>query len=63
MALLQVSKMGVTSLSVGNGVNLGAFRQGLMVFSQNADTAEKNLNRWRTKYSQKSKSSKSEEKN
>lgn len=55
--------MGVTSLSVGNGVNLGAFRQGLMVFSQNADTAEKNLNRWRTKYSQKSKSSKSEEKN
>ncbi|KAK4747850.1 hypothetical protein SAY87_014436 [Trapa incisa] len=58
-----VSKMGVTSLLVGNGVNLGAFRQGLVMHSQNAETAEKNLNRWRTKYSQQSKSSRSEEKN
>ncbi|KAF7113158.1 hypothetical protein RHSIM_RhsimUnG0154900 [Rhododendron simsii] len=29
-----VSKMGVTSILVGNGVNLEAFRQGLMEFSQ-----------------------------
>lgn len=62
MALLQVSKMGVTSVLVGNGVNLGAFQQGLTMFSQNANTAEKNLKRWRTKYSKQSKSSQSEEK-
>ncbi|KAF7142928.1 hypothetical protein RHSIM_Rhsim05G0101900 [Rhododendron simsii] len=31
-----VSKMGVTSILVGNGVNLGAFRQGLMEFSQSS---------------------------
>ncbi|KAI3435111.1 uncharacterized protein J3R85_006546, partial [Psidium guajava] len=29
-----VSKMGVTSILVGNGVNLGAFRQGLAKFSE-----------------------------
>ncbi|KAK9284542.1 hypothetical protein L1049_023717 [Liquidambar formosana] len=29
-----VSKMGVTSVLVGNGVNLGALRQGLLYFSQ-----------------------------
>ncbi|OWM87726.1 magnesium-dependent phosphatase 1 [Punica granatum] len=57
-----VSKMGVTSVLVGNGVNLGAFRQGLTMFAQNTATAEKNLKRWRTKFSQQSKSSPSEEK-
>ncbi|KAE9448375.1 hypothetical protein C3L33_19729, partial [Rhododendron williamsianum] len=31
-----VSKMGVTSILVGNGVNLGAFRQGLVEFSQSS---------------------------
>ncbi|XP_047338053.1 magnesium-dependent phosphatase 1 [Impatiens glandulifera] len=31
-----VSKMGVTSILVGDGVNLGAFRQGLAEFSQNS---------------------------
>uniref|UniRef100_A0A5B7B8T2 Putative magnesium-dependent phosphatase 1 n=1 Tax=Davidia involucrata TaxID=16924 RepID=A0A5B7B8T2_DAVIN len=31
-----VSKMGVTSILVGNGVNLGALRQGLTEFSQNS---------------------------
>ncbi|KAJ6371954.1 hypothetical protein OIU77_002299 [Salix suchowensis] len=31
-----VSKMGVTSILVDNGVNLGALRQGLTEFSQNA---------------------------
>ena len=31
---LQVSKMGVTSILVGNGVNLGALRQGLSEFSR-----------------------------
>ncbi|XP_058216049.1 uncharacterized protein LOC131327070 [Rhododendron vialii] len=31
-----VSNMGVTSILVGNGVNLGAFRQGLMEFSQSS---------------------------
>ncbi|KAH7865013.1 hypothetical protein Vadar_001175 [Vaccinium darrowii] len=34
-----VAKMGVTSILVGNGVNLGAFRQGLMEFSQNSGSS------------------------
>jgi len=47
----QVSKMGVTSILVGDGVNLGALRQGLTEFSQNASKSEKNKQRWQ-KYSQ-----------
>ncbi|CBI34012.3 hypothetical protein VitviT2T_004085 [Vitis vinifera] len=31
-----VSKTGVTSILVGNGLNIGAFRQGLTKFSQNS---------------------------
>jgi magnesium-dependent phosphatase 1 len=43
--------MGVTSILVGDGVNLGALRQGLSEFSQNASKSEKNKQRWQ-KYSQ-----------
>ncbi|XP_021903821.1 magnesium-dependent phosphatase 1 [Carica papaya] len=46
-----VSKMGVTSILVGKGVNLGALRQGLTEFSQNWNTSQKNKQRW-AKYSQ-----------
>ncbi|KAI4375591.1 hypothetical protein MLD38_013444 [Melastoma candidum] len=46
-----VSKMGVTSILVDYGVNLGEFRKGLVKFSENADTTEKNKKRWRTKFS------------
>ena len=49
--------MGVTSILVDNGVNLGALRQGLTEFSQNASTSEKNKQRWQ-KYSQNPNSSK-----
>ncbi|KAI4367170.1 hypothetical protein MLD38_022938 [Melastoma candidum] len=35
-----VSKMGVTSILVGNGVNLGEFRKGLVKFSENFDATE-----------------------
>ncbi|KAF9663351.1 hypothetical protein SADUNF_Sadunf17G0040800 [Salix dunnii] len=52
-----VSKMGVTSILVDNGVNLGALRQGLTEFSQNASRSEKNKQRW-LKYSQNPNSSK-----
>ncbi|KAA8545661.1 hypothetical protein F0562_020888 [Nyssa sinensis] len=34
-----VSKMGVTSILVGNGVNLGALRQGLTEFSQTSGSS------------------------
>ncbi|XP_073307556.1 uncharacterized protein [Primulina huaijiensis] len=51
-----VSKMGVTSILVDNGVNLGAFRQGLSNFSQSKVSLEKNKQRWRN-FSQKSSSS------
>ncbi|CAD5318468.1 unnamed protein product [Arabidopsis thaliana] len=37
-----VSKMGVTSILVGDGVTLGAFRQGLTEFTQNHNSIEKN---------------------
>ncbi|GMY38994.1 magnesium-dependent phosphatase 1 [Fagus crenata] len=58
-----VSKMGVTSILVGNGVNLGALRQGLTKFSENWNTVEKNKQKWRTKFSQNPESSnKNEEK-
>ncbi|XP_052192127.1 uncharacterized protein LOC127801237 [Diospyros lotus] len=36
-----VSKMGVTSILVGNGVNLGAFRQGLLEFSRSVGSSNK----------------------
>ncbi|KAK3000388.1 hypothetical protein RJ639_021966 [Escallonia herrerae] len=35
-----VTKMGVTSILVGDGVNLGAFRQGLVEFSRNFASSE-----------------------
>ncbi|KAJ4716789.1 Magnesium-dependent phosphatase 1 [Melia azedarach] len=53
-----VSKMGVASTLVGNGVNLGALRQGLTNFSQNWNTSEKNKQKWVSKFSQKPNSSK-----
>lgn len=34
--------MGVTSILVGKGVNLGALRQGLTKFAENVNTSEKN---------------------
>ncbi|KAF8404709.1 hypothetical protein HHK36_009597 [Tetracentron sinense] len=37
-----VSKMGVTSILVGDGANLGALRQGLMDFSQNLGSSASN---------------------
>lgn len=46
--------MGVTSILVGNGVNLGALRQGLTEYSQNVNKSEKNKQRWRTKFSKSS---------
>ncbi|KAJ9174963.1 hypothetical protein P3X46_013555 [Hevea brasiliensis] len=49
-----VSKMGITSILVGNGVNLGALRQGLIKFSQNVNKCEKNKQKW-LKFSQNSK--------
>ncbi|KAJ4843280.1 hypothetical protein Tsubulata_036371 [Turnera subulata] len=39
----EVSKMGVTSILVDNGVNLGALREGLTKFTQNVKTTEKNI--------------------
>ncbi|KAK6121207.1 hypothetical protein DH2020_045048 [Rehmannia glutinosa] len=51
-----VSKMGVTSILVDDGVDLGALRQGLSKFSQNRSLLEKNKQRWRI-FSQKSTSS------
>ena len=56
----QVSKMGVTSILVGDGVTLGALRQGLTEFSQNHNTIEKNKKVWRNKYSGKAASSETE---
>ncbi|KAB2634867.1 magnesium-dependent phosphatase 1 [Pyrus ussuriensis x Pyrus communis] len=55
-----VSKMGVTSILVDNGVNIGALRQGLTKYTENVNTSEKNKQKWRTKFS---KSSSSSEKN
>ncbi|MED6157020.1 hypothetical protein PIB30_019504 [Stylosanthes scabra] len=48
-----VSKMGVTSILVGNGINLGALREGLTRFSQNWNASQKNKQRWLDKYSKK----------
>lgn len=49
--------MGVTSILVGNGVNLGALREGLTIFTENWNMVEKNKQRWRTKFSQNPESS------
>ncbi|KAK7835616.1 magnesium-dependent phosphatase 1 [Quercus suber] len=38
-----VSKMGVTSILVGNEVNLGALRQGLSEFSQKSSSSGRDL--------------------
>lgn len=51
-----VSKMGVTSVLVDNGVNLGALRQGLTNYAQNVNKIEKNKKKW-IKYTQNSTSS------
>ncbi|CAA2976103.1 magnesium-dependent phosphatase 1 [Olea europaea subsp. europaea] len=51
-----VSKMGVTSILVHNGVNLGALRQGLTKFTQNLESSERNKQRWQN-FSRKSSSS------
>uniref|UniRef100_A0A2N9I900 Magnesium-dependent phosphatase-1 n=1 Tax=Fagus sylvatica TaxID=28930 RepID=A0A2N9I900_FAGSY len=56
-----VSKMGVSSILVGNGVNLGALREGLTKFSENWNTVEKNKQKWRTKFSQNPESSNKKE--
>jgi hypothetical protein len=50
---IQVSKMGVTSILVDNGVNLGALSQGLTQFSRNWNTSQKNKQKWLSNYSQK----------
>ncbi|KAH9697295.1 magnesium-dependent phosphatase 1 [Citrus sinensis] len=57
MFVAKVSKMGVTGILVGNGVNLGALRQGLTKFSQNWNTSQKNKQKWISKFSQKPDSS------
>lgn len=59
----QVSNMGVTSILVGNGVTVGALRQGLTKYSENVNTSEKNKQKWRTKFSKNSSSSEQNEKN
>ncbi|KAK6135480.1 hypothetical protein DH2020_030782 [Rehmannia glutinosa] len=55
-----VSKMGVTSILVGNGVNLGALRQGLTEFSKNHSSSVKSK-QGKEKNSKKSSSSETEE--
>ncbi|KAM5548371.1 hypothetical protein ABKV19_000008 [Rosa sericea] len=56
-----VSKMGVTSILVNEGVNVEALRQGLTKYSENVNISEKNKQKWRTKFSQNSNSSKKNE--
>ncbi|RDX60402.1 putative ubiquitin-like-specific protease 2B [Mucuna pruriens] len=48
-----VSKMGVTSILVGDGVNLGSLREGLTQFSRNWNASQKNKQKWLSKYSNK----------
>ncbi|XP_041994181.1 magnesium-dependent phosphatase 1-like [Salvia splendens] len=55
-----VSKMGVTSILVDDGVDLGALRQGHIKFSQSRSALEKNKQRWR-KFSQKPTSSENQQ--
>ncbi|KAJ1396534.1 Magnesium-dependent phosphatase-1, eukaryotic/archaeal-type [Sesbania bispinosa] len=47
-----VSKMGVTSILVGDGVNLGSLNQGLTQFSRNWNASQRNKQKW-LNYSQK----------
>ncbi|KAL3515481.1 hypothetical protein ACH5RR_022383 [Cinchona calisaya] len=56
-----VSKMGVTSILVRNGVNLGALREGLSKFSQNLASVERNKRKWQ-KFSEKPGSSEKDKK-
>ena len=42
----QVSKMGVTSILVGNGLNIGALSQGLTKFSQNSASSGNTKRNW-----------------
>ncbi|XP_012835344.1 PREDICTED: magnesium-dependent phosphatase 1-like [Erythranthe guttata] len=44
--IVTVSKMGVTSILVDNGVNLVALRRGLSEYSQNRSSSERNKQRW-----------------
>ncbi|VFQ88813.1 unnamed protein product [Cuscuta campestris] len=53
-----VSKMGVTSILVSNGVNIAALKEGLSKFLQNLASLEKNKERW-AKFPQKPSSSQS----
>nr|AFK43852.1 unknown [Lotus japonicus] len=48
-----VSKMGVTSILVGNGVNLGSLTEGLAQFARNWNASQKNKQKWLTDYSNK----------
>ncbi|XP_020220930.1 magnesium-dependent phosphatase 1 [Cajanus cajan] len=48
-----VSKMGVTSILVDNGVHLGSLREGLTQFSRNWNASQKNKQKWLSKYSNK----------
>ncbi|KAI5661331.1 hypothetical protein M9H77_20654 [Catharanthus roseus] len=54
-----VSKMGVTSVLVRNGVNLGALREGLRKYSENLASKERNRQKW-LKFSQKPSSAQTE---
>ncbi|KAB2603333.1 hypothetical protein D8674_004338 [Pyrus ussuriensis x Pyrus communis] len=57
-----VSKMGVTSILVFNGVNVAALRQGLTNYAENVNAYERNMQKWRTMYSKSSSSSGKNEK-
>ncbi|KAM1763547.1 hypothetical protein FF1_002820 [Malus domestica] len=57
-----VSKMGITSILVFNGVNVAALRQGLTNYAENVNTYERNMQKWRTMYSESSSSSEKNEK-
>lgn len=51
--------MGVTSVLVRNGVNLGALREGLRKYSENLASKERNRQKW-LKFSQKPSSAQTE---
>ncbi|KAG5104525.1 hypothetical protein JHK82_041495 [Glycine max] len=54
MNIQAVSKMGgVTSILVGDGVNLGSLREGLTQSSRNWNASQKNKQKWLSKYSNK----------
>ncbi|TQE05732.1 hypothetical protein C1H46_008638 [Malus baccata] len=58
----KVSKMGVTSILVFNGVNVAALRQVLTNYAENVNTYERNMQKWCTMYSKSSSSSEKNEK-